>query len=189
MKNKTTACGIVAIGPDDVIGCNGVMPWHSRRDFYHFKSLTTPYPCVFGKATFMNLPVQPLPNRLNIVCSSSNKDEFKNGIFYAKSFESAINVCQDFPYVFICGGTKIYEYALNQDILDIMYITKIYDENLAKDVAQNPDKYVRFPLNTDVFLKGDSAKWVAKRMIYPHDVLPQDLSDIKTTFFKCVRAR
>ncbi|MCQ2568006.1 MAG: dihydrofolate reductase [Alphaproteobacteria bacterium] len=187
MKNKTTVCGIVAIGPDDVIGQNGVMPWYSRRDFYHFKKLTTPYPCVFGKTTFMNLPVRPLPNRLNIVCSSSNQDEFKNGVFYAKSFESAINAGWGAQYLFVCGGTKIYKYALDQDIVDIMYITRIYDENLAKDISQNPDKYVRFPAGTGVFF--DSDKWATKRINYTNGNLPQDLPNIQTAFFKCVRLR
>lgn len=185
--NKTTICGIVAIGPDDVIGKNGIMPWYSRQDFYHFRTLTTPYPCIFGKTTFLNLPTHPLPNRMNIVCSSSYKNELCGDIFLAQSVESAIEYCQKFDYVFICGGQKIYEYALNNDLIDIMYITKIYDSNLSQQIKTAPDTYVKFPIKTDMFFGSD--KWVDKKMIYPQNVLPKEYGAIKTKFFKCFRAR
>ena len=183
---KPVICGIVAIGPDDVIGKNGVMPWYSRRDFFHFRGLTTPYPCVFGKTTFENLPIRPLPNRLNIVCSSSYKNEFHNGVLYVNSVETAIEYCKH-DYVFICGGNKIYEYALRNDLIDIMYITKIYDEELSKNVKLNPNEYVRFPIQTNEFF--DFGKWVAKRMLYPENSLPKECGNIITKFFKCIRAR
>jgi dihydrofolate reductase len=185
--NKPTICGIVAVGPDDVIGRNGVMPWYSRRDFYHFRLLTTPYPCIFGKNTFEKLPIRPLPNRLNIVCSSANKNEFQNGVYYANSVESAIEHCRNDKYIFVCGGQKIYEYAIKNDLIDVMYITKLYDDKLAKDVNVNRDKYVRFPINTNLFF--DSLTWVAKKMVYPDNSLPKEYGDIKAKFFKCIRAR
>ena len=187
VNKKSTICGIVAVGPDDVIGQNGVMPWYSRQDLYHFKNLTTPHPCIFGKTTFMNLPVTPLPNRLNIVCSSAYKNRLYNNVLYIDSLENAIKSCKMFPYVFICGGAKIYEYALNNDLIDIMYTTKIYDDKLSENIAQNPDKYIRFPINTHVFF--DSDKWVVKRMMYPENVLPKEHDDIMAKFFKCIRAR
>ena len=184
---KTTVCGIVAIGPDDVIGKNGVMPWYSRQDFYHFKTLTTPFPCVFGKNTFENLPVRPLPNRLNVVCSSLFQDEFRGGIFFAKSIESAIEKCKDFPYIFICGGAKVYEYALNQDLIDIMYITQIYDNQLEKSIKANGTEYIRFPISTNEFFL--SERWVSERIIYPKEKLPDERTDITAKIFKCVRVR
>ena len=187
MNKKSTICGIVAVGPDDVIGQNGVMPWCSRQDLYHFRTLTTPYPCIFGKTTFQNLPIKPLPNRLNIVCSSGYDDELKKDIFYAKSLKSAIRYCHNFDYVFICGGAKIYEYALNNDLIDIMYLTKIYDDKLSENIARTPDKYTKFPVNTNVFF--DSDKWVTKKMIYPENVLPPEYDNIRVKFFKNIRTR
>ncbi len=187
VNKKTTVCGIVAVGPNDVIGCDGIMPWYSRRDLYHFKILTTPNPCVFGKTTFMNLPVQPLPKRLNVVCSSAYKNKLCNGVLYVNSLENAIESCDMFPYVFICGGAKIYEYALQHDLIDVMYITKINDEILSENVVQHPDRYVRFPVNTDVFFGSD--KWVVKKLIYPENALPKDYETVKTKFFKCCRVR
>ena len=108
-------------------------------------------------------------------------------MLYIDSLENAIKSCKTFPYVFICGGAKIYEYALQHDLIDVMYITKINDNLLAENIAQSPDAYTRFPVNTNVFF--DSDKWVAKRMIYPENVLPQEYPNIVTKFYKCVRAR
>ena len=45
-------CAIFAIGPDNVIGIEDKMPWHSRQDFYHYKKTTMGYPCLFGDRTF-----------------------------------------------------------------------------------------------------------------------------------------
>ena len=182
---KTTICGIVAVGPFDIIGQNGVMPWYSRADFYHFRTLTTPYPCLFGKNTFEKLPMRPLPNRLNVVCSSGYNNEFKNNVFYAKSLDCGIDFCRDFNYIFICGGGQIYKYALEHDLIDIMYLTKIYDNELAQKIQLNPSGFVKFPMNTDLFF--NSEKWVAKKMLYPENILPHE--NITTKFFKCIRAR
>lgn len=187
MNKKTTVCGIVAVGPFDVIGKNGIMPWYSRQDFYHFKTMTIPYPCIFGKNTFLNLPFSPLPDRLNIICSSQHKNERHSDMFFAQSVESAIEYCKDFDYVFICGGQKIYEYALNNDFIDIMYITKIYDENLAQQIIINPDEYIKFPVKTDIFFGSD--KWVDKKIIYPQNSLPKEYGTTTAKFFKCIRAR
>ena len=187
MTTKTTICGIVAIGPDNVIGQNNTMPWYSRQDFFHFKTMTIPYPCVFGKNTFDGLPRRPLPNRLNIVCSSKNNNELKNGVFYATSLDSAIEYCKDSDYVFICGGRQIYDYALRNDLIDIMYITKIYDQKLAENVKSCQFDYTKFPTDTDVFF--DSDKWVAKRMFYNQDVLPIEAVGTVSKFFKCIRVR
>ena len=114
MKDKTTVCAIVAVGPDNVIGRNGVMPWHSSVDFYHFKKTTVPYPCVFGRKTFENLPIHPLPNRLNLVVSSQYKNEYIDGVFYTSSVERAISECATAQRVFICGGAGVYQYGFNR---------------------------------------------------------------------------
>lgn len=187
MTTKTIICGIVAVGPDGVIGQNNVMPWHSQQDFFHFKTMTTPYPCVFGKNTFDGLPRRPLPNRLNIVCSSKNKDEYQSGVFYASSINSAIAACQDFDYMFICGGRQIYDYALQHDLIDIMYVTKIYDKKLEQNIKSGQFKYTRFPIDLNEFF--DSDKWVVRRMVYPQNVLPVEKTNTVSKFFKCVRVR
>lgn len=185
--NKPIICASVAVGPDNVIGHNGVMPWYSKQDFYHFKTITTPYPCIFGKTTFENMPKKPLPNRLNIVCSSTYRNELKDGVFYANSIESAIDFCKDYEYVFICGGASIYKYAFEKDLIDIVYLTEIINNGLEKDVCTNTGSYCRFPKRTSDFF--DDKNWVGKRIKYQPNILPKEINDTRVKFFRCMRVR
>jgi len=188
MKDKNqTICAIVAVGPDNVIGRDGVMPWHCVSDLYHFRRLTLHNPCVFGRVTFENLPIQPLPGRLNLVCSSSYKNEYKNGVFYAKSVLDAINVCSGASQIFICGGAGIYKYVLQNDIVDVMYLTKIRNPELELRIKSEPDKYTRFPIDVDTFF--DSSRWNIAPITYPLNTLPTDKNATVAEFFKSVRLR
>ena len=178
-------CGIVAVGPDGVIGHNGQMPWYSRQDFFHFRNTTTPYPCIFGRKTFEGIPKKPLPNRLNIVCSSGYNNDYYDGVFYANSFESAIENCMGSKMVFVCGGGSIYKYAIEKDLIDVMFLTKINSESLKKQIRQNPKAYEYFPVNTQIFF--DGTKWKMKSINYVN--LPKETNDITTEFFKFTRIR
>ena len=186
-QNKPEICGIVAVGPDNVIGLNGTMPWHSRADFYHFKKLTMGNPVIFGKNTFFNLPKYPLPKRLNIVCSSAYKTENLGDYVRAASLEDAIKYCQNFRQMFICGGAGLYKYSLDKDYIDTMYLTRLFDKDLSTQIAKNPAAYTRFPMDTGVFF--NSTKWLCERMLYLPDVLPVEQNDIVAEFFKFTRTR
>lgn len=190
MNKGISVCSIVAVGPYDVIGLNGSMPWHSRQDFYHFKKITTPCPCIFGRNTYDNMPKTPLPNRLNIVCSSKYTDELKEGIFYARTLENAIDYAKnntDQDKIFVCGGSAIYKYALEHDLIDVMYITKIQDDELKQNVVENKGLYTYFPLDTLEFFT--SPKWSPTKIIYPAGELPEEKTPVKPIFYKSVRVR
>lgn len=184
---KQTICAIVAVGPDNVIGLDGGMPWHSKQDFYHFKKMTKGNPCIFGKTTFFNLPKHPLPKRPNIVCSSSYKNELNNDVYYASSLENALNYCVRYNQVFICGGGALYKYALNQNLIDIMYLTEIISPELTQQIAQNPNAYTRFPFDITAFFS--TPKWSVENIVYPSGVLPVENPGVMAHFFKCVRNR
>ena len=186
-SKKQTVCAIVAVGPDNVIGQGGGMPWHSKQDFYHFKKMTIGNPCIFGKTTFFNLPKHPLPKRPNIICSSLYHDELVDNCYWASSLESALKYSYDFPRVFVCGGGALYKYALNQDLIDITYLTKIDSADLAKQIKQNPDKYTRFPFDITTFFS--TSKWSVEQIIYPSGILPVENPGVVAHFFKCVRNR
>ena len=186
-QKKATICAIVAVGPDNVIGRDGVMPWYCASDFYHFRHITIPNPCVFGRVTFENLPIKPLPDRFNLVCSSSYNNEYKNGVFYAKTVTDALVACCQFGRVFICGGAGLYKYCLQNDLVDIMYLTKIKSAFLESQIKSEPTKYARFPVDVSEFF--DSGKWDAQRIIYPKHILPIDKNGTSAEFFKCIRIR
>ena len=65
---------IVAIDDDYGIGLNGDLIYHISADLKYFKKLTTGKVVVMGKATYLSLPKKPLPNRVNIVLSSTCKE-------------------------------------------------------------------------------------------------------------------
>ncbi|MBR3511257.1 MAG: dihydrofolate reductase [Alphaproteobacteria bacterium] len=187
LNNKPIICGITAIGPYNVIGYNGGMPWHSKADFYHFKTTTMSFPCLFGRNTYENLPRKPLPGRLNIVCSSKYKNEYKDDVFYARSVEDAIRECKNFDQMFICGGTQIYKYALEHNLIDIMYLTQIFKSSLEKEIELNRSGYDYFPISKSEFF--DVTKWQTEIIKYSPDVLPVENNPITCQFFKCVRIR
>ena len=186
-NKKTTICGIVAIGPNNVIGRDGVMPWHSVQDLHHFKMTTTPYPCIFGKKTYDGMSIKPLVGRLNLVCSSQYKNEYQNGVFYANSVESALEQCAGFDKVFICGGGVVYKYALDRDLIDVMYITKLYDYALSREIKARPRAYTRFPI--DIYNCFRLPKWQIEKIEYPENVLPVEKGNIIAEFFKSIRMR
>ena len=61
---------IVAADENNVIGRNGTMPWHLKRDLLRFKQLTTGSAVILGRKCFESIG-RPLPNRLNVVVSSN----------------------------------------------------------------------------------------------------------------------
>ena len=106
-----------------VIGVNGQLPWHIPEDLYNFKRLTSGHPIVMGRKTWESLPFKPLPNRRNIVLSSSKFRE-------TESF-SSIESCMEIPKsenvgeVFIIGGAMVYKSVF--PYADILHITFVND--------------------------------------------------------------
>ena len=186
MKNKKPiVCGIVAIGPDNIIGCGGTMPWHSKQDLFFFKTMTMGSPCIFGKTTYENLSIKPLPGRLNVVCSRSYKIEKNGDVLHAPSLEEGIKQCGNVDRVFVCGGAVLYNYALEKDLIDVMYVTQIYlfDETLKKQIAINKKTNTYFPYNFD------NSKWVKYAVPFDENLLPKENQNVKAFFYKYVRQR
>jgi len=188
MSKSPTVCAIVAVGPRNVIGYGDAMPWHSRQDFYHFRKLTMGYPCIFGRRTYNGLPTRPLPGRLNIICSSKYNDVYvSSDVFHASCIENALSKCCEYDRVFICGGATIYKYALSHDLIDVVYLTRIFDSNLLRSVQLNPAAYTFFPIDIDCFFTPD--RWVSEQINYPPHVMPSEKSNISAMFYKYTRIR
>ena len=58
---------LVALDKNNLMGCSNTIPWHYAEDVKRFKRITTGYPIIMGRKTWESLPIQPLPNRINIV--------------------------------------------------------------------------------------------------------------------------
>lgn len=127
MKNKTKISHIVACSENWVIGKDNKLLWYLPEDLKRFKNLTMLHPVIMGRLTWESIPekYRPLIGRTNIVISS-NKNYKSKGAISESSIEDAIK--RAFKYdkkeIFIIGGSSIYEQTL--DIIDTIYLTKIY---------------------------------------------------------------
>lgn len=196
---KPEICAIFAIGPDNVIGIDDKMPWHSKRDFYHYKKITNGYPCIFGERTFLGLPKYPLPNRLNICVNlnynntavihtteAKDKKIVDTGSYLeAPSIEEAIALASNYSKIFICGGSSVYKYCLEKRLIDTIYLTEIASEDLSEKIAENPERYIRFPLDIKRYVKN----WDCTDIFYDPATLPQEESDIFVKFLKYTKTK
>ena len=141
---------IAAMSENRVIGKDNVMPWSLREDLAHFKNLTKGWPCVMGRKTWESLPKKPLPGRLNIIVSktmpedSSVPNEADVKIF--PSLSCAIEYCNGYKKVFICGGETIYRQALA--LANKIELTMIYDHYEGDAFFPEIDPACWTPVNT-----------------------------------------
>jgi dihydrofolate reductase len=117
---------ILACDEDWGIGKNNTLPWpYNPADLKWFKETTTGGVVAMGKATWDSLPNKPLPNRNNIVITSSSDDYNGGGYHYVK-FETAqtelvnMNRLQD---VWVIGGAQLVEGLL--PIIDEIWLSRI----------------------------------------------------------------
>ena len=118
---------ILACDADWGIGKAGTLPWpHNPADLKWFKECTTGGVVAMGKSTWDSLPRKPLPNRNNIVITSSTQDKDKGGYHYIK-FDNArveltnMSKLQD---VWIIGGAQLVEGLLS--IIDEIHLSQIH---------------------------------------------------------------
>lgn len=102
---------IVAVSENGVIGVNGQLPWAPiPEDLRRFREATTGHAVIMGRGTWESLPVKPLPDRNNIVITSTDHPNFwmhktiKNGLEFAEQ-----TGCEK---AFLIGGENIYREGL-----------------------------------------------------------------------------
>lgn len=120
---------IVAIAKNNAIGKDNKLLWHILEDLKRFKKLTKGHPIIMGKNTFLSLPVKPLPQRTNIVVSTTlNTTE---NVVVKKTLEEAIDFSLlQSDKVYIIGGESIYKQVLEKNLatkLEITLVDKDYE--------------------------------------------------------------
>jgi dihydrofolate reductase len=116
---------IAAVDLENRIGDSGLM-WHLRDDMKFFKTMTTNSVVIMGRKTFETLNCKPLPNRKNIVITSSPEklhdkvDQYSDIESAIKALKSSLNPDDN---IFIIGGASIYEQT--KHIWDQVYLTKV----------------------------------------------------------------
>lgn len=143
---------IVAHDLNNVIGINGEIPWHFKKDFAFFRFVTLGHPCIMGYKTYQEiLKFNPngLKDREMIVLSRNEVPD----VFTMKDtsndellrLEKHLNV-PNLDDVFVIGGASAYQAFL--PYCKELYVTQIlkeYDTKNALSVS-------KFPYNID-FLK------------------------------------
>ena len=124
---------IVAMCKNRGIGYNNNLPWKIKEDLQHFSKLTTGEgnnAIIMGKNTWLSIGSKPLPNRENLILSSSLKTENDDKIF--NNIDKLLLYCktQNYNTIWIIGGESIYKQFLEKKLVVqcvISYINNDFD--------------------------------------------------------------
>ncbi len=115
---------IVAIDQNNGIGIDNRLLCHLPNDMKYFKQVTSGHPVIMGRHTYESLPIKPLPNRKNIVISTSLFA--LDGCTMVSSVEDALKQCPAEEECFVIGGSQIYQQMMSY--AQKLYVTHIYHQ-------------------------------------------------------------
>ncbi len=121
---------IVAMGKHREIGKDNDLLWKLPRDMKFFKETTEGHTVVMGRKNWESIPerFRPLPNRKNIVISRNPDYVAEGAILISDLKEISLHHNVDSgKKCFIIGGAQIYQLALEQDLIDELYITQVHE--------------------------------------------------------------
>ena len=154
---------IAAVAKNRAIGYKNKLIYWLPNDLKRFKALTTGHTIIMGRNTFLSLPKGALPNRRNIVLSSTMwKEEtekrkenspasesapegnllppssfhFPQNIEVYPSLEAALAHCAPDEDIYIIGGASVYRQAL--PLADRLCLTEIDDTPAEADTFFPP---------------------------------------------------
>ena len=120
---------IVAVSENGVIGKNNDLIWYLPKDMKFFKDTTLGHHVIMGRKNFDSIPhkYSPLPNRTNVVITRQ-ADYIAEGCVVVNSVEAALEIARKDGDTepFIIGGGQIYKLALEANLVDKIYLTKIH---------------------------------------------------------------
>lgn len=122
---------IVAISQNNVIGKNNDLIWKLPKDMKFFKNTTKGHHVIMGRKNHESIPhkYSPLPDRTNIVVSR-NPDYKAEGCIIVSSIKEGLNIAKknNDSEPFIIGGGQIYKIALDENLVDRMYVTVVKEK-------------------------------------------------------------
>lgn len=112
---------IIAADPNGGIGYQNKLPWiNIQGDLARFKQLTDGQLVIMGRNTWESLPIKPLPNRKNVVITSTLLNPITKNVLVTP-FINAIN-----DDAWIIGGAKLVN--SNWDKITEVHLTKTFNE-------------------------------------------------------------
>lgn len=105
---------IAAVSKNGVIGKDDDLIFKDKQDLSNFKKVTTGNVVIMGRKTWDSLPIQPLPNRVNVILSQSRVIAGTNyfTIFDTDQIEVLRSELKPRD-IYIIGGGEIYKQAMN----------------------------------------------------------------------------
>ena len=133
MQNNIKTAIIVAVSKNNVIGKEQNLPWRLSDDLKNFKEKTLHHAIIMGRKTFQTFP-KPLPKRQHIIISRNNLADFGEieNCQFTNSLENAISLGKEYAQnnaqneVFVIGGGEIYKQSLAENLIDIIYLTRVH---------------------------------------------------------------
>lgn len=114
---------IAAVAKNRAIGFENKLIYWLPNDLKRFKALTTGHTIIMGRNTYLSLPKGALPNRRNVVLSTTVKELPGCEVF--PTLEAALKSCKGDEDVYIIGGARVYEQAMA--IADRLCLTEVDD--------------------------------------------------------------
>jgi len=168
---------IVACDENNGIGKDNKIPWVIKEDLNNFKKITSHTNTIMnrnvvimGRNTWESIPKnrRPLVDRINIVLTTKdNYLETSKDLYTCKSLSGALKHIESLPYcnkdnIFIIGGERIYKEAIDSELCEKLYITKIYSKF-------DCDKF--FPSISDNYKLTNVSKFKISNTIYYRDLV------------------
>ncbi len=114
---------IAAVAKNRAIGFENKLIYWLPNDLKRFKALTTGHTIIMGRNTYLSLPKGALPNRRNVVLSTTVKELPGCEVF--PTLEAALKSCKGDEDVYIIGGARVYEQAMA--LADRLCLTEVDD--------------------------------------------------------------
>ena len=103
---------IAAVDRNRAIGYQNKLLYWLPNDMKRFKALTTGHTIIMGRNTYLSLPKGALPNRRNVVLSTTVSE--LPGCDVYPTLEAALQSCKTDEDVYIIGGARVYEQAISK---------------------------------------------------------------------------
>ena len=142
---------LVAVSNNNVIGKNNDLPWKLKKDLQHFKNYTTGKTIVMGRKTYESIG-RPLPNRRNIIISSTIKSIDGAQVF--SSLETALEALKHEDEIIITGGSYLFNDTA--DIVNKLVITFVDTSIEDGDVFYSDIDYEKWDLVEESFFHKDN---------------------------------
>jgi len=120
---------IVAVSENHVIGKDNSLIWHLPEDMKLFKKTTLGHFVIMGRKNFESIPqkYRPLPDRTNVIITRQTSYQ-SEGCMIVNSIGEALNKAKEAQDTepFIIGGGEIYRLALENNLVDRIYLTRVH---------------------------------------------------------------